>query len=339
MIGILTDPRYQEHDTGEHPENRRRLSAIDSHLAQAGWLTRAQLLKANPIELAELVKMHDPAYVERLETFCRTSPGRIDEDTVVMERSFPTALLSAGGALEATQAVLDGRVQRSMALVRPPGHHALKASSMGFCLFGNMALAAQRALDSGLKRVAVLDWDVHHGNGTQSFFYDRGDVFFVDWHQSPHWPHSGDCLEVGQGQGYGTTLNLPVPAETNDDFYLESFEKVVKPALTAYQPQLIFLSAGYDAHWMDPLGQVRLSISGFAELGRHVVRLAEKLTDGKLVVLLEGGYNLEVLPWAVGATLDVLADPAAAVQDPLGKGGGHNPCELLERLISHPALA
>jgi acetoin utilization deacetylase AcuC-like enzyme len=227
----------------------------------------------------------------------------LDGDTVVLPDSWEVARLAAGAALAATDAVLDNRVARAFCLVRPPGHHATPTHGMGFCLVNSIAVAAAHALGRGLERVAIVDWDVHHGNGTQDAFYTTDRVFFCSIHQSPLYPGTGLADERGEGRGEGTTLNLPLRPGGDDNTYRLVFAEQVEPAIRAYRPELILVSAGFDAHARDPLANMRLSEAGFAWLASRVLALATELSDGRLVALLEGGYDLDALAASVVATL------------------------------------
>jgi acetoin utilization deacetylase AcuC-like enzyme len=247
--------------------------------------------------------------------------------------------MAAGAAAQAVEAVVSGRAGNAFALVRPPGHHATRSRSMGFCLLNNIAIAAGHALDRlGLERIAIVDYDVHHGNGTQDCFYDDGRVLFCSTHAWPLYPGTGAVEEAGAESGYGLTLNLPVPHGTGDTALLRCYDELVLPAVRAFAPQLLLVSAGYDAHWADPLGPLTLSVAGFAALTQRLVDLAEQLCGGRIVLVLEGGYNLEALGACVVAALRVLLgrDPGA---DPLGAADTPEPdlTALIDRVRrKHP---
>jgi len=233
----------------------------------------------------------------------------LDPDTYVSPRSYEIALLSVGGALEATRLWDRGLV--AFALIRPPGHHATPDRAMGFCLFDNIAIAAARLLNDGYERVAILDWDVHHGNGTQAAFYDEPRVLFVSLHQWPHYPGSGFFTECGEGEAEGRTVNVPLPAGSTDGDYAHAFETVVEPIVRQFAPQAILVSAGQDIHRHDPLGSMEVTEAGFAHMALRCVRLAQDLCDGRLAFVLEGGYDRDATATAVEAILRAVADEAA----------------------------
>lgn len=293
---IVWSDRYVDHDTGDHPESPQRILAIERALRAAGMFDDRAVLAPQPIALEAVLAVHNERVVERVRTTCERGGGWLDHDTVVSPESFDVALLAAGGAVRAVDAVLDGLAPAAFALVRPPGHHAEPLRSMGFCLFNSIAIAARHAqqrTDNG--RVAIVDWDVHHGNGTQAIFWSDPSVLFVSMHQYPFYPGTGAASERGVGAGLGTTVNVPLPAGSGDDVYRSAFETVVAPAVRAFAPDLLLVSAGFDAHMDDPLAMMRMTTDGFAALGRGVRDLAAKCCAGRLVLVLEGGYNLKAL--------------------------------------------
>lgn len=311
MTLLYGDPLFLEHETGQHPEQPQRLRAIWKHLDQAGVSGRCRRGETRLATPAEISRLHDPAYINRLRVFCDQEPGRIEADTVVSRRSYDVALLAAGTVLNAVDDVMQGVDQTALCLVRPPGHHALPHHAMGFCLFNNIALAAEHARRvHRLNRVLIVDWDVHHGNGTQDMFYDRDDVWFFSAHRFPFYPGSGDADETGQGKGLGATFNLPVKFGTSRKEYLERFGTMLNDAAARCQPELLLLSAGFDAHEDDPIGSLGLETEDFAALTALVQHAANTHCRGRLVSVLEGGYDLEALAASVGVHLEVLLKEA-----------------------------
>jgi len=317
--GYVYDPIYLKHDTGQHVENAQRLEAITSHLEKTGLKQQLTPIKPRPATIEELSLVHQEQYVSDIRESAQKGGGWLDLDTVMSPDSYDAALYAAGGAIEATGAVMTGEVNSAFALVRPPGHHATPRRAMGFCLFNNVAIAAKYALTKfALEHVAIIDFDVHHGNGTQEAFYDNPQVLYVSTHQYPHFPGTGSIEEIGSGEARGTILNVPLPGGCGDAEYQQVFEQVVVPATMRFKPQLILVSAGYDTHWADMLAMMQVSVTGFAWMVKIIKGLADELCDGRLVFSLEGGYNLGALAASVKATFDVLLGKAD-VEDPLGQ--------------------
>ena len=312
------DPIYLEHDLPSHPENARRLKQILSTLEETGMLARLTLLEPRPATAEELQRVHTAAHIERVQRVAQAGGGYLDPDTYVSPRSFEAALMAAGGLVQATEAVLAGEVANGFALVRPPGHHATATRGMGFCLFNNVAVAARAALaGEKVARVFIVDFDVHHGNGTQDAFSSDPDVFYVSTHQYPHYPGTGHWEETGISAGEGTVLNVPLSAGVGDAGYAQIFAELVWPLAERFHPDLILVSAGYDAHWSDPLAQMTLSLTGYAGLGQELVHMAEQLCDGRIVFTLEGGYQLDVLAYGVLNAFYAMRGEAS-IADPLG---------------------
>ncbi|MDP1847270.1 MAG: histone deacetylase [Solirubrobacteraceae bacterium] len=338
---LFRHPSSLEHDTGAHPENARRIVAIEHALSERDWL--GWDVRESPAATREQIgRVHPQRHIDRIESLCRRGGGMIDMDTLVSEGSFQAALHAAGGAVAAVDALLSGAeadgVRCAASLHRPPGHHAEPAQAMGFCLFGNVAIGAAHALDAhGARRVLILDWDVHHGNGTNAIFHDRDDVLFCSIHQSPLYPGTGPASDVGSGAGEGFTVNLPVPGGSGDAVFLSHLEHVVRPLAREFAPDLVLLSAGYDAHAEDPLADCRVTDDGFAGMAASMRAAADEL-GVPLGLVLEGGYELGALSRSVVATLEVLgaADPPAVPEvalDPLA-------AQAQERLAAYwPALA
>jgi len=316
--GYVYDAIFLEHDLRGHPENAQRLVRITRLLEESGTLARLTQVPARAISEAELAWNHAPDYVERVRRVAERGGGYLDPDTYVVVGSYEAALKAAGGLINLTAAVLEGRLDNGFALVRPPGHHALRGRGMGFCLFNNVALAAYAALEThSLDRVLIVDFDVHHGNGTQDSFDKDPRAFYFSTHQYPHYPGTGHWQEIGQGGGRGSTANVPLSPGVGDAGYSLIFEDFLWPLAERYRPQLVLVSAGYDAHWSDPLAGMTLSITGYAQLARSLKSLAGALCDGKIVFTLEGGYNLDVLAYAVLNTFKILLADDEIV-DPLG---------------------
>lgn len=317
------DPLYLAHDLPGHPESRTRLERVVAALDAAGLLARMQAVPALPVDGALLARVHAPAHIAAVRRIAAAGGGFLDADTYLNAHSDDAARLAAGGLVELVMAVLAGRARNAIALVRPPGHHATGDQGMGFCLFNNVAVAAQAALEAcaahGIPpRVLIVDWDVHHGNGTQEIFYDSPQVLYFSTHQYPHYPGTGHWREIGTGAGKGYTVNVPLPAGVGDQGFARIVAEVLAPLAERFQPGLILISAGYDAHWRDPLAGLQLSLAGYWRLSQAVVDLAERLCGGRLVVTLEGGYDLDVLAQGVADTCRVLLGDDAAGPDPLG---------------------
>ncbi len=305
---LVTDPAWLEHNAGPmHPESPGRLRAIHEVLEHAPirGTTHASPRAATR---EELLRVHSPEHVEQVMSL-RGKSAQLDGDTAVSPGSTTAALLAAGAAAQLAKDVFTGEVTNGFALVRPPGHHAEGAHAMGFCLFNNVAVAATSALAAGAKRVLVLDWDVHHGNGTQNTFLARRDVLFCSSHQFPFYPGSGAASEIGTGEGRGFTVNVPLPGGRSDADYGAVFNDVFLPIAQRYAPDLVIVSAGFDPHANDPLGGMNVTERGFAAMSSAVKQLAESCCDGKLMLVLEGGYDLDGLAQSVHACAEVLASP------------------------------
>ncbi|RMF85011.1 MAG: histone deacetylase [Nitrospirae bacterium] len=310
-VGWVYSERFLDHDTGDHPESPERLRAIARAVAAADLpLVR---VRPRPATWAELERVHDRGYVAAVEDACLAGRSHLDPDTAICPDSFAVALLAAGAGIVAVERAFGDGPRRSFCCVRPPGHHAERARAMGFCLFNNVAVAAAHALEAlGVARVAIVDWDVHHGNGTQHSFEAEPRVLYASLHQYPYYPGTGAASEGGRGPGAGTTVNCPLPAGSGDAAYRAAFETRILPALEAFRPQLILLSAGFDAHEADPLAAQRVTRDGFRWMGRRLVAAAEASAGGRLISFLEGGYNTAALGGLVVDHLETLAGEGEA---------------------------
>lgn len=307
--GLVYHPAYLEHDMGPgHPESPDRLRAIVQQLERSSMLTRLTKIEPRRAEDEWITEVHTPGYVASLHRHVPTS-GRVslDPDTLLSPGSLTAAYLAAGGTLAAVDAIITKQVDHVFCAVRPPGHHAEAGRAMGFCLFNNVAIAARYVQKRyGLTRVLIVDWDVHHGNGTQHSFEDDPSVLFFSIHQYPHYPGTGREIERGKGAGEGFTINVPMEAGQGDEEYRAVFRKVLVPAADDFKPEFVVISAGFDAHRDDPLAGMALTEAGYADLTEIVVGIAKRHAQGRLLSSLEGGYNLQALAASVGAHLESL---------------------------------
>jgi acetoin utilization deacetylase AcuC-like enzyme len=315
MVGVIFDDLFLAHGSPSHPENRGRLDAIWAHLEATGYDLKLLELPFGPATVEEVAWLHDPDYLELLREECERGDGFFAPDTVVSPETYDAALLAAGGCMDAVEIALDAvdvpgsdvALPKSiLCLVRPPGHHALRDRPMGFCFLNNAALAAQRAISRGLDRVAIVDFDAHHGNGTQDAFYHRRDVLVISLHEHGLFPGTGSLDEVGVERGAGFTLNLPMLPGATDEHYRRAFEAVVLPALDTYRPELILLSAGYDGHHRDPLTRLNLTAEAYHFMVASVAQVADRHAAGRVVVVLEGGYDEDALCWGIENTVRAL---------------------------------
>lgn len=316
----VTHPRYVEHDLPGHPEHAGRIRAIWQQLDTTGLSNRLRRLEAQPVAEEWVAAVHTRPYLDLLNKIERIQDQitHLNPDTYIGPNGYTIARLSAGGVVQAVEEVLSGRARSALAAVRPPGHHAMPGYSMGFCLLGNVPIAAHYARQvHGIKRLMIVDFDVHHGNGTEAMFYDDDGVLFISTHQYPFYPGTGAAEDTGRGRGRGYTINIPLAAGHGDRSYAAIFERVVWPAAARFQPELIMVSAGFDAHWTDPLAGMRLSLTGYAHLTRELIRMADQFCGGKIVFALEGGYNLEALAHGVRNIAHALLGEDE-ISDPLG---------------------
>jgi acetoin utilization deacetylase AcuC-like enzyme len=313
QVGIFTDPRFSDHETGfMHPERPARLEAALEGVRRAGLEDRLfSRLHDHPEADRIIAKVHSPEYERELEAaaargarFFHSLDNPLSRGTPAAARAAVAATLSAADMIWAT-----GELERAFLVARPPGHHAERAAAMGFCFYNTIACAAEYLLEKeGIDRVFILDWDVHHGNGTQHLFEEREDVFYASIHRYPFYPGTGSSTERGTGPGEGTTLNVPMPGGTNDGAWMSAFEREILPALRSYAPQAILVSAGFDAHRSDPLGGMKIHEESFASMTRRVTEIADQFAGGRLLSLLEGGYDLEGLARCSAAHLVALAE-------------------------------
>jgi len=318
-VGFVYDPIYLHHDTGHHVENATRLEAIISHLEQTQLKPQLTLIKPRAASIEEVSLAHHKQYISHIQEVAQKGGGWLDADTVMSSESYKVASYATGGAIRATEAVMNGETDSAFALVRPPGHHATFRQAMGFCLFNNIAIATKYALVKyKLDRITIIDFDVHHGNATHETFYDNPRVLYISTHQYPFYPGTGRAEETGSGDAKGTTVNIPLPAGCGDTEYLQVFEQIVIPAVRRFSPQLILVSAGYDPHWADDLALMEASTTGFGQIVNIIKGLAGELCNSRLVFTLEGGYNLTALATSIKATFDVLLGKTN-IEDPLGQ--------------------
>ena len=317
---VVTNEGVDRHDTGSHPEcGPRTISALAGiEVAEVG--DAVTVLASRAATVSELTDLHTPAYVASLERFCAGGGGKLDQDTPVGTGSWTTALHSAGAGLLALETLDRGEADAAFVITRPPGHHARPNGGMGFCLFNNVAVTAAHLANRG-ERVFILDWDVHHGNGTQEAFWDDDRVLFASLHQYPYYPGSGAVDETGGANARGKTINIPLPAGATGDVYLQAFDTLLAPAVADFVPTWVLVSAGFDAHRDDPLADVMLTAGDFAALTRRVQGIIP--VGGRLMLFLEGGYDLDALTRSVAATTSVLCDGSYTSERESNAGPGN----------------
>lgn len=313
--GLIYHPNYLKHDTGPgHPERPARLEAIVEGLEKSPLFPDLLLVEPQVASIEAVARNHAPEYIDHVREVCQRGPGLLDSaDTAVSRESYQVALLAAGGVLTAVDAVLAGELNNAFCALRPPGHHAEWDQALGFCLFNNVAIAARHILKvHKLPKVLIVDWDVHHGNGTQHAFEDASGVFYFSIHQFPHYPGTGARWEQGRGQGEGTTLNAPMPAGSTDEDYRRVFKEQLLPEALRFDPDFVLISAGFDAHREDPLSAIRLTEEAYGEMTRVVMEIAAHCCKSRLVSVLEGGYHLSVLARSVQRHIAALMDRTEA---------------------------
>ena len=307
---------HQKHNEYGHPERPERVERLRDALRKAGWWESYPHLQPLSISDNVLTRIHSKTYMEMLHRLCQTG-DRLDGDTYTTMASWELALNNAGGAVATAQAIWDGEAKRGFALCRPPGHHATRDRGMGFCLLNNIALAAEALVqERRTTKLAIVDLDLHHGNGTQDIFWERGDVLYISTHQSPLYPGTGNIFETGAGAGVGATVNIPLPPGSGDLAFSSIMQGIILPILDRFKPQIILVSFGFDVHWRDPLGHLKLSASGYGELISSLSNWADTNCEGRVGIFLEGGYDLDAAgACGQGVTAAMLGVPW---QDPLG---------------------
>ncbi|HNY73127.1 MAG TPA: histone deacetylase [Syntrophales bacterium] len=317
--GVVVDERYLRHGEGYyHPESPRRLESLYAMLQHPGMEGKYTIIAPRYATHEEIGLVHSPSYIGLVASTAGKSYYSLDADTQTSPESYDTAKLAVGGVLNAVEAVMNGQVDNAFAFVRPPGHHAGKERGAGFCLFNNVAVGARYALGKyGLKRILIADWDLHHGDGTQEIFYRDKKVLYFSTHQYPAYPGSGTFTETGQGDGSGYTVNVPLKARTDDALHVKAFRGILQPVALKFQPELVLLSAGFDSYFQDPLGDMRVTPKGYVYMMRILLDITAACCGGRLVAVLEGGYNVEGLTESVKLVLREMRGDTRASEDDL----------------------
>jgi acetoin utilization deacetylase AcuC-like enzyme len=317
-VGYVSSEFYQRHDTGNHVEGKDRLTAIDTILEKTKVAEQLLHISPRPASIDEIAAVHDMEYIKSLKAEIDSGGGWLDPDTYASPGSWEAAIYAAGGVMTAIEQVMDHKADGVFAAVRPPGHHAVRSHQMGFCLFNNAAIAARFALANyDIKRILIIDFDVHHGNGTQEAFYNESQVLYCSTHEYPWYPFTGAAEETGKGAGEGYTVNVPLEAGLGDNEYLQVFNDVLVPVARRFEPDLLLVSAGYDAHWQDTISNMTLTTMGFARMTKIIKAISDEFCPNRLVFTLEGGYSRTALAYSVAATLEPLMGHGE-VYDPLG---------------------
>lgn len=317
---ITISQNHELHSQPTHFERPERIQAIQTLLKNQDAMNLFSVIEARPASPEEVYLVHPEAYFQSLQRASEAGLVWLDSDTYSTPDSLRVAREALGGLLQVTEAVATGNADNAFALVRPPGHHARPSQAMGFCLFANIAIAARWLQQkAGIKRILIVDFDVHHGNGTQEIFYNDPDVMYISTHQAPLYPGTGALEEIGAGEGKKTTINIPLPANTGDDTLLYVFQEILSPRVKAFSPEFILVSAGYDSHWMDPIGGMNISVNGFGAIINVILTWAQSFASNQVVALLEGGYHTEALAHSVLTTLKLFSDIEAEPSDPFGQ--------------------
>lgn len=317
-VGIVLDKLYVDHDNGMgHPESPERILAIVDMLKHTNLFDEVIKIEPRDATKEEITLVHTPEYYDKIAATRGRPKVFLDADTSTCPVSFDAALRASGGMLSAIDSVLSGQTDRAFPLVRPPGHHAESDRAMGFCLFNHVAVGGAYLTEvKGMERVLIVDWDLHHGNGTQHMFYDTSKVLYFSTHQYPYYPGTGASTEVGSGEGKGYTVNAPLPPGMGDNEYLKIFTEILSPVIDQYRPEFTLVSAGFDTFYEDPLGGMKVTPEGFAKMTRLLTDAAEKHSDGKIVFILEGGYNLDGLWISTKEVIEELLDKKRSVYEP-----------------------
>ena len=312
MTLLYNEPCFLSHETGHHPEQAERIRGIPDRLRQTGLEQECRRVEFEPVARQRLARVHSAGYIDEIWAASKSGGGHVDADTIVGPSSYHVALMAAGSVCDATERLVRGEDSKALCLVRPPGHHAMTNRAMGFCLFNNVAVAARFAADElGLDRVLIVDWDIHHGNGTQATFWEDPKVGFLSIHRWPFYPGSGDSDERGGGPGLGTTVNLPVEYGISRRDYLATFNDGLEKIAAKIEPRLVFISAGFDAHQQDPVGNLGLQTEDFITLTDAVLDVADDYADGRVISVLEGGYDPQALTDCVEVHLSTMVQRAS----------------------------
>ena len=306
--GYISDPFYLKHKNEPHPENPGRLNAIQKNIESSKYYNNLTLIQPRKATVEDIAKVHGTGYIRSVEDSCRNGVRNLDADTVISSDSYQAALLSAGAGLEALDKILEGTVSNAFCAVRPPGHHAEQNKAMGFCLFNNVGVIARYAQDvKNIQKIFIFDWDVHHGNGTQHSFYKDSSIYYSSIHQYPFYPGTGGVDETGTGDGLGSNLNLPMRAYSCDADYINAIEHKLIPVIQKFNPDLIIISAGFDAHENDPLAQINLSTDCYGKMTQKLMEIANDVCNGRILSMLEGGYDYSALADSVQLHVETLS--------------------------------